>query len=139
MKTLTFTVPGDPVPQPRHKITARGPFAHAYIPKGHAIHAYRAAIAKAAIEAGATPTDAEPLTLVLVLQFERPKSHWNKSGLKKNAPKLPRPDVSNCIKGIEDALNGVAWHDDQQVATVIARKQFGNEAMTVVKIECENA
>jgi Holliday junction resolvase RusA-like endonuclease len=136
---ITFSVPGDPVPQPRHKITARGPFAHAYIPKSHAIHAYRKAIAKAAIDAGATPTDDAPLTLVLVLQFERPKSHFNKSGLKKTAPKLPRPDVSNCIKGIEDALNGVAWHDDQQVGTVIATKRYGEDAVTIVKIECEKA
>jgi Holliday junction resolvase RusA-like endonuclease len=136
---ITFTVAGDPVPQPRHKITARGPFAHAYIPAKHAIHAYRKAIAAAALAAGATPTADEPLTLAVVLQFARPKTHYNKSGLKKNAALLPRPDVSNCIKGIEDALNGVAWIDDKQVGTVIATKRYGDEAMTVVKIEREKA
>jgi Holliday junction resolvase RusA-like endonuclease len=133
---LTFSVPGDPVPQPRHKVTARGRFAHAYIPKSHAIHAYREAIAAAALAAGATPTTHEPITLVIDLVFKRPPSHFNKSGLKKDAPILPRPDVSNCQKGIEDALNGVAWVDDRQVGEAIVRKSFGTEARTTVNVAC---
>ena len=137
---ITFTVAGDPVPQPRHKITARGPFAHAYIPAKHPIHAYRQAIAAAALAAGATPTADEPLTLVIDLVFKRPASHFTKKGLKKDAPRLPRPDVSNCQKGIEDALNGVAWVDDRQVGTVIATKRYGEEAATIVEIASdENA
>ena len=135
---ITFSVPGDPVPQPRHRITARGPFAHAYIPKKHAIHAYRDAIAAAARDAGATPTTHEPITLFIDLIFKRPKSHYNKAGLKADAPILPRPDVSNCQKGIEDALNGIAWVDDRQIGTAIVKKVFGTEARTLVTIKCEN-
>lgn len=135
MKAITFSVDGDPVPQPRHKITARGRFAHAYIPKSHAIHAYRAAIAKAATEAGATPTTQEPITLIIDLVFKRPASHFTKKGLKSSAPTLPRPDVSNCQKGIEDALNGIAWVDDKQVGKSIVEKSYGEEARTTVRVQ----
>jgi Holliday junction resolvase RusA-like endonuclease len=131
---ITFTVPGNPVPQPRARITTRGKHGHAYTPAKHAIHGYRAAIAHAARMAGATPTDAAPLTLIVDLVFGRPKSHYRKSGLRENAPRLPRADCSNCLKGIEDALNGVAWVDDTQLGKVIIEKSWGQEARTTVRI-----
>lgn len=131
---ITFSVPGDPVPQPRPRITTRGKHGHAYTPASHPIHAYRAAIAAAARAAGATPTDAAPLTLIVDLVFERPKSHFLKRGLKADAPKLPRADCSNCLKGIEDALNGVAWVDDTQVGRVVVEKSYGTEARTTIRI-----
>lgn len=131
---ITFTVAGDPVPQPRPRITTRGKHGHAYTPASHAIHGYRAAIAAAAKAAGATPTESAPLTLIVDLVFARPKSHFRKSGLKPDAPKLPRPDCSNCLKGIEDALNGVAWKDDTQVGKVIVEKSYGTDGRTTVRI-----
>lgn len=131
---ISFSVDGDPVPQPRARITVRGKHGHAYTPRDHKIHAYRAAIAAAAVKAGATPTDAAPVTLIVDLVFARPKSHFVKSGLKANAPKLPRADCSNCLKGIEDALNGVAWVDDTQVGRVVVEKSYGNQGRTTVRI-----
>lgn len=131
---ITFSVPGNPVPQPRPRVTTRGGHGHAYTPSGHPIHAYRKAIALAAKAAGATPTEAEPLTLIVDLVFARPKSHFNKSGVKSNSPRLPRVDCSNCLKGIEDALNGVAWVDDSQVGRVVVEKTYGMEARTTVRI-----
>lgn len=134
MTRVTFSVPGDPVPQPRARVSTRGGTARAYTPAAHPIHAYRQAIAAAAREAGATPTDAAPITLIVDLVFARPKSHFLKSGLKSSAPRLPRPDCSNCLKGIEDALNGVAWVDDTQVGRVVVEKSYGDEPRTVVRI-----
>ena len=131
---IAFTVSGDPVPQPRARITVRGRHGHAYTPSDHKIHAYRAAIAAAAVEAGATPTDAAPITLIIDLVFARPKSHFRKSGLREDAPKLPRADCSNCLKGIEDSLNGVAWVDDTQVGRVVVEKSWGTEGRTTVRI-----
>lgn len=131
---ITFQVPGNPVPQPRPRITTRGRHGHAYTPKSHPIHAYRQAIAAAALAAGATPTDAAPITLIVDLVFARPKSHFRKAGLKPDAPRLPRPDCSNCLKGIEDALNGVAWVDDSQLGRVVIEKTYGEHPGTTVRI-----
>lgn len=134
MKTITFEVPGNPVPQPRARISTRGGFGRAYTPGDHPIHAYRAAVAAAARTAGAEPTDAVPITLIVDLVFARPQSHYRKAELRSDAPKLPRPDCSNVLKGIEDSLNGVAWIDDTQVAKVIVEKSFGTEGRTTIRI-----
>ena len=134
MDAISFEVPGDPVPQPRARISTRGGFGRAYTPANHKIHAYRAAIAAAARKAGATPTEASPLTLIVDLVFARPKSHFRKSGLREDAPRLPRADCSNCLKGIEDALNGIAWVDDTQVGRVVVEKTWGTEGRTTVRI-----
>jgi Holliday junction resolvase RusA-like endonuclease len=131
---IAFSVDGDPVPQPRARISTRGGFGRAYTPSDHKIHAYRAAVAAAASEAGATPTDAAPITLIIDLVFARPKSHYRKSGLREDAPKLPRADCSNVLKGIEDSLNGVAWVDDTQVGRVVVEKSWGTEGRTTVRI-----
>jgi Holliday junction resolvase RusA-like endonuclease len=131
---LTFEVPGDPVPQPRPRVTTRGGFGRAYTPTSHPINAYRQAIAVAARAAGATPTDRAPLTLIVDLVFARPKSHYRKSGVRDDAPTLPRADCSNVLKGIEDSLNGVAWVDDTQVGKVVIEKSWGTEGRTTVRI-----
>jgi Holliday junction resolvase RusA-like endonuclease len=131
MRSITFEVAGDPVPQPRARVSKKG---WAYTPSDHKIHAYRAAIAAAARAAGAKPTEDAPLTVIIDLVFARPKSHFRKSGLREDAPRLPRPDCSNVLKGIEDALNGVVWSDDTQLGRVVIEKTWGTEGSTTVRI-----
>jgi Holliday junction resolvase RusA-like endonuclease len=136
MRPIAFEVVGDPVPQPRPRITTRGKHGHAYTPASHPIHAYRAAIAAAARTAGATPIDDAPLTVVIDLVFARPPSHYRKSGElnPRSARPVPRGDCTNYAKGIEDALNGVAWKDDVQIGKVVIEKTWGAEARTTVRI-----
>jgi Holliday junction resolvase RusA-like endonuclease len=130
---ITFSVPGDPVPQPRPRVSTRGGFARAYVPKTHPVHAYRAAIAEAARAADAG-VHGDPVEVVIDFVFARPKSHSNKSGLKPDAPRLPRPDIDNLEKAVLDSLNGVAWEDDTQVARVVKEKSYGTEGRTTVRI-----
>ena len=37
---------------------------------------------------------------------------------------LKKPDADNIIKVVQDALNGVAYHDDKQVMYVTAKKVY---------------
>lgn len=37
---------------------------------------------------------------------------------------LKKPDIDNIVKVVADALNGVAYHDDTQIAMVIAAKTY---------------
>lgn len=129
---ITFTVPGDPVPQPRPRVSTRGGFARAYVPKQHPVHEYRGAIASAAADAGLTPTG-EPLNVVIDAVFVRPKSHLRKAGVKPDAPRLPRPDVDNLAKAVLDALQDVIG-DDTHVARLVVEKSYGTEARTTVRI-----
>jgi Holliday junction resolvase RusA-like endonuclease len=130
---IAFSVPGEPVPQPRPRVTTRGGFGRAYVPHAHPVHAYRASLAAAARDAGAEP-HAEPVSVVIDLVFERPKSHFRKSGLKPDAPLLPRCDLDNCGKAVLDSLNGVAWVDDSQVQRLVIEKTYGTYSRTTVRI-----
>lgn len=129
---LTFSVDGDPVPQPRPRVSTRGGFARAYVPKDHAVHAYRQAIAAAARQAGLTATD-EPLNVVIDAVFARPKSHLRKAGVKPDAPRLPRPDVDNIAKAVLDALQDVVG-DDTNVGRLVIEKTYGQEPRTTVRV-----
>lgn len=131
---MTFSVPGDPVPQPRPRVSTSGGFARAYVPAKHPVHAYRRAIATHAAAAGAMP-GADPVEVIVDAVFARPKSHLRKSGLKTGAPALPRADVDNVGKAVLDALTGVAWQDDAQVRRLIVEKSYGTEARTTVRIQ----
>lgn len=37
---------------------------------------------------------------------------------------LKKPDMDNIVKVVADALNGVAYHDDVQIALVQAKKCY---------------
>lgn len=132
MPAVTFTVAGDPVPQPRPRVSTAGGFARAYVPKGHPIHAYRQAVALGARMAGLSPTG-DPLDVVIDAVFARPKSHLNKSGVKAGAPRLPRPDVDNIGKAVLDALQDVVG-DDTNVSRLVVEKSWGTEGRTTVRI-----
>jgi Holliday junction resolvase RusA-like endonuclease len=129
---ITFSVPGNPVPQPRVRVSTRGGFARAYVPSKHPVHDYRTQLAMAARLAGLTATG-EPLDVVIDAVFERPKSHLLKSGVKKTAPRLPRPDVDNVAKAVLDSLQDVMG-DDSLVARLVVAKSWGQEARTTVRV-----
>jgi Holliday junction resolvase RusA-like endonuclease len=130
--SLTFSVLGEPVPQPRPRVSTRGGFARAYVPAKHPVHAYRQSLAAAARDTGLSDTG-EPLNVVIDAVFERPKSHMRKSGVKADAPRLPRPDVDNIAKAVLDALQDVIGNDTN-VARLVVEKSYGQEARTTVRI-----
>jgi Holliday junction resolvase RusA-like endonuclease len=129
---VTFTIDGDPVPQPRPRVSTVGGFARAYVPKTHGIHAYRQAVAISAKVAGLANTG-QPVSVVIDAVFARPKSHLNKSGVKATAPQLPRPDVDNIGKAVLDALQDVMG-DDTMVSRLVVEKSWGSEGRTTVRV-----
>ena len=130
--SITFSIPGNPVPQPRTKVCVRNNKPHGYVEKKHPIHAYRQAVAFAAREAGVRQATG-PVSIIIDAVFARPKSHMNKSGVKPKAPALPRPDVDNISKGVLDALKSVMG-DDSNVGRLLVEKTWGTEGRTTVRI-----
>jgi Holliday junction resolvase RusA-like endonuclease len=132
MSPVTFEIAGDPVPQPRPRVSTAGGFARAYVPKGHPVHAYRQAVALAARAAGLRD-EARPVSVVIDAVFGRPKSHLNKSGVKASAPQLPRPDVDNIGKAVLDSLQDVMG-DDTMVSRLVVEKSWGTKGRTTVRV-----
>lgn len=130
--SITFSIPGNPVPQPRTKVCVRNNKPHGYVEKKHPIHAYRQAVAVAARAAGVVEADG-PVSVIIDAVFARPKSHLNKSGVKHTAPALPRPDVDNLGKAVLDALQEVMG-DDTNVSRLLVEKSWGTEGRTTVRI-----
>lgn len=58
---------------------------------------------------------AGPIRLRIWFLFPRPKGMVWKTKPMPRAPHTRRPDRTNLIKAVEDALNGVAWRDDSQI------------------------
>jgi Holliday junction resolvase RusA-like endonuclease len=129
---ISFTVAGEPVPQPRPRVSTRGGFARAYVPAKHPVHAYRQAVENAARRAGLGPIT-EPIQVCVVSVFARPKSHMTGRGVVKvKAPRVPRPDVDNIAKAVLDALGD--FFDDTLVESLQVSKSYGDVAHTTVVI-----
>lgn len=133
-KAIKLEVPGQPVPQPRPRVSTRGGFGRAYTPKDHAIHAYRQGIT---LMARGRRMEG-PVSLVVEAVFERPPSHWRKHDLRPDAPLWPRADGDNLLKGIADAITDAGlWRDDDQVVIWSILKRYasrGEQARTIIAI-----
>ena len=132
-KSIALLV-GEPVPQPRVRVSTRGGFARAYVPSKHPVHAFRQQISRLASRCWQTD---QPVSVTINAVFSRPKSHYNKSGVKASAPLLPRADADNVAKAVLDAItdSGAIWHDDTQVAKLTVDKRYGDEGFTEIIIE----
>ena len=128
-----FTVPGDPVPQSRPRVTRSGNVYYA-----DRIVRYRREVVLAA-RAARLPLREGPVWLGIEAVFQRPKAHFKKSNVRTDAAAFPfsRGDCSNLAKGIEDALLGVAYKDDSQVVELTVRKRWakdGEQSAAIVTI-----
>lgn len=71
----------------------------------------------------------KPVTLRIVARFLPPQSASKKKKQQMlNGEILPlkKPDMDNIVKVVADALNGVAYHDDTQIALVSAKKAYSD-------------
>lgn len=138
MIQLTFKIPGEPAGLRRHRTRAQQMGSRVvfrqYDPPANV--ANKATIAQHAVlamrSAGASMFTG-PVGLRVVARFVRPKSHFgtgrNAGTLRIAAPTIhaQKPDCDNLLKLVCDALNGVAWRDDAQVATVQVRKHWSTD------------
>jgi Holliday junction resolvase RusA-like endonuclease len=63
-----------------------------------------------------------------VFYFDRPKKHFRANGtLRDDAPAfhVARPDAEKLMRALLDAITGVCFHDDSQVAKQVIEKRYG--------------
>lgn len=95
---------------------------------------WRAVVALAAQEAmaGREPFSG-PVELRVAFVLPRPKTHFHQGKrraghLRDDAPELHTiaPDTTKLLRSTEDALKGITWRDDSQVAMQSAMKVYGS-------------
>lgn len=132
MMDRPLVIPGAPVAKARARVTKRG----AYTPRK--TEAAEAAIAwEARRWWGGAPTQ-HAVRLDLTFYMPIPAS-WPKARQRaaRDAHHTVRPDTDNLAKTIKDALNGVVWIDDSQVAELRAVKRYAGadgEPRTIVRV-----
>jgi len=78
------------------------------------------------------------LEVTINFYFSMPKSTSKKTKermLNHEIMHNKRPDIDNCIKSITDALNKIAYKDDNQIVKIKASKYYSDEPRTVVFIK----
>lgn len=102
---------------------------------------WKAVVSDAAAEAmqGAALLDG-PLMLGLEFYFPRPKGHYgtgrNAGIVKTSAPAIPtvKPDLLKLARAVEDALTGIVYRDDAQIAREILDKFYGEPARVEIRV-----
>jgi Holliday junction resolvase RusA-like endonuclease len=98
---------------------------------------WKAQVADAAAQAmnGRSLLDG-PLMLGLEFHIPRPKGHYGKRGLRPSAPPIPtvKPDLLKLARAVEDALSGIVYRDDAQIAREILDKFYGEPARVEIRV-----
>jgi len=125
---VTFKVDANPVGKQRARYAKRGNFVQTYTPDK--TRNYETLIKEAAIEAmGSSEPLETPVTLYLYIRAPIPKSLPKKrieaclNGLEKP---IKKPDASNVLKSVEDAMNGVVYKDDSQIVNIHVSKVYSS-------------
>ncbi len=130
MFMVTFKVDGDPVGKQRARYAKRGNFVQTYTPDK--TRNYESSIKEAAIQAmGSNEILETPVNLYLYIRAPIPKSLPKKrleaclNGLEKP---IKKPDASNVLKSVEDAMNGVVYKDDSQIVNIHVTKVYSSQS-----------
>lgn len=130
----TVEIIGKPMGQPRQRHAFIGGRVRNYTPEDAPINAFKTELKTAWT---AERILGEPCYCHITAIFPRPKAKTSKRRPNPRLPHTSKPDCDNIAKGICDALNIVAWHDDSQVAQLKVVKLIGTpdeQARTIVTI-----
>ena len=127
---VTFKLDADPVGKQRARYARRGNFVQTYTPDK--TRNYEALIKEAATEAmGSSEPLETPVNLYLYIRAPIPQSYSKKkvadclNGLEKP---IKKPDASNVLKSVEDAMNGVVYIDDTQIVNIHVTKVYASQS-----------
>jgi uncharacterized protein yqaN len=116
LSTYTAVVLGDPVAQGRPRFSRQGGFVKAYDPaKSRDYKSYVRLIA--AQNAPDSPVEgAIEFSLRIYRAIPKGMPKYKREAAKAGTLRpVTKPDVSNVLKGVEDALKGVWYKDDSQI------------------------
>lgn len=131
-----FVVPGVPVAKGRARSFVRNGHVAHYTPEKTANYENLVKLAAQRAMRGRQPF-AGACELELVLFMPVPTSWSNKkrnAALAGDIRPMSKPDCSNVLKAIEDAMNGVVWIDDKQETDVHIKKRYSTTPEAIVRV-----
>lgn len=133
-KTLTMTI--EPRPKERPRATVIGGHARIYTPK--TTEDYEKKIRAAWTKANGSDPITGPVLVRIHVGMPIPKStpKGNKAlMLNRQLRPVTKPDIDNLAKSILDAINGIAYKDDNQIVDLLARKYYAEVPFIRVMVE----
>ena len=121
---IKFQINARPQPKERSRSTRSG---HHYTPRRTVNFELTVAAEFRAQHPDHKPLEG-PIELEVFIDYARPKT------VKKGYWHTGRGDIDNIVKAISDALNGVAWKDDRQVAVLHGYKTWADKDKIEVNI-----
>ncbi len=127
---ITFKVDANPVGKQRARYAKRGNFVQTYTPDK--TRNYESLIKEAAIQAmGSNEILETPVNLYLYIRAPIPQSYSKKRSeacLNGSEKPIKKPDASNVLKSVEDAMNGVVYKDDSQIVNIHVTKVYSSQS-----------
>jgi len=125
---LTFTIFTEPTAKGRARATWVNGKAHTYTPEKtrDAETDIKCQIINSGIQGFAQGV---PLKLEAIFYRTRPKSLPKRVILP-----VSKPDATNYLKGLEDAMEDLLYPNDSQITTVVAKKRYGYPPRVEVKL-----
>jgi Holliday junction resolvase RusA-like endonuclease len=132
---LTVHIPGVPVPKARARVVVRGGKARSYTPDSTAAYEEQVRRCARQVMHMLPPWIDCPLRLDIDVWLPIPAS-WSADRRKAASGHYHanRPDADNIAKAISDALNGIAYGDDGQIAELMIAKRYGPTPCAVVRL-----
>lgn len=129
--SVRFEIPGKPFAKQRPRVGKWG----GYTPKETV--SFERTVGQIALEHIKTPLEG-PICVDIVAIFEPAKS-WSKKKKEDHMwqAHTQRPDLDNLAKAILDGMNRIAFADDGQVSRMKCKKQWGENAKTIVTITAD--
>lgn len=137
MKQIRFEVPGAPFGKERPKFARRGNYTKTYTPKKTLQHEKEVVAAYMEVAKGRKFEKGTPLDIRIIAYYPIPKSTSKKKQremLEHRLRPTVKPDLDNVAKLVYDALNGVAWYDDNAIVDTQVRKFYSDMPRVDVSI-----
>lgn len=137
LKYVRFSVDGKPFGKERPKFARQGNFVKTYTPQNTLLHEEEVAIMYAKVAKGQRFAKGKPLDIEIIAYYPIPKSTSKKKRkemLEHRLRPTVKTDLDNVAKLIYDALNGVAWYDDNAIVDARVQKFYSDEPRVEVSI-----
>jgi Holliday junction resolvase RusA-like endonuclease len=78
------------------------------------------------------------MSVIAYMTIPKSKSKkFRKAAMEGEERPTKKPDLSNIVKGVEDALNGVLYKDDSQIVNLSMEKYYSEEPRLEVTLSLE--